>query len=222
MSCSKSYSLSQTSRSVLPEQFTFPATGESTFHSGSEQLKSWQCSWMCCQSNQTNCLALSDAIGPQSRRMCASGITSITIGLVLYVSGCVLKLPPVVVENPCGYWVWFALFQCVPCHPTLGPQAQEDAQHIPSHSDEYLWLSWFLHRIETRGPGGFPPPLCTRSSCHLLRGGLDVCHLLAVRLIYPSVPSSNLHCCGRRQQHPIWTFPSWTGPALPLHGLIII
>uniref|UniRef100_A0A3P9BPS1 Tetratricopeptide repeat, ankyrin repeat and coiled-coil containing 1 n=1 Tax=Maylandia zebra TaxID=106582 RepID=A0A3P9BPS1_9CICH len=44
MSCNKSYSLSQTSRSVSPEQFTFPATGESTFHSGSEQLKSWQCS----------------------------------------------------------------------------------------------------------------------------------------------------------------------------------
>lgn len=88
-----------------------------------------------------------------------SGIISITIGLVVYVSGCVLKLPPVVVENPCGYWVWFALFQCAPCHPTQGPQAQEDAQHIPSHSDEYLWLSWILHRIETRGPGGFPPPL---------------------------------------------------------------
>ncbi|CAI5659057.1 unnamed protein product [Oreochromis niloticus] len=35
------------------------------------------------------------------------------------------------------------------------------------------------------------PPLCTRSSCHLPRAGLDVCHLLAVRLMYPSVPSSN-------------------------------
>lgn len=107
------------------------------------------------------------------------------------------------------------------CHPTLGPQAQEGAQHIPSHLMSTCGSVGFFTGLRRGALEAFPP-LCTRSSCHLPRAGLDVCHLLAVRLMYPSNPFSDLHCCGRRQQHPIWTFPPWTGPALPLHGLVNI